>query len=255
MTFFKEIIVFLPILIVFYIFLAFIYFIIFKSKHFTVKELDERHVSGLISVPMRKFWFWLFDPFYKLLLYFKIPPDALTILSVVLSVVSAFLYAGGSIVLGAWVLAFAGTCDAIDGRLARALGVANKSGEFLDSCLDRVSDISVYLGILYFFRHDTFFYIIVSVIIISTLGISYFKAKAESLGVQNDVGLMQRPERFWVLCLFGILSPLISRFFEKFQSLDVTIPLVLKGSLLLLAILTLITSFVRLINGYRELKK
>jgi len=244
----------ISLIFVFTIVFSFIYFILLRNSTYYNKDVEERHSSPLVSRTFRKFWFWFIEKPLHLLVKTNIDPDIVTLISFIFAAFSAFLYSRGIIIYASWVLAISGTFDILDGRLARLKGTAGKRGVFWDSCIDRFSDSFIFIGILYYFRNDLYFFCIVSIILVSTTGISYFRAKAESLGVKNDVGMMQRPERIAILSSLGVLSPFISIGFN-FSGLEITSLQIFKGVLIFLAATTMHCAIYRLLNGYRALKE
>jgi CDP-diacylglycerol--glycerol-3-phosphate 3-phosphatidyltransferase len=203
---------------------------------------------------MRKFWYWLFGSIINLFVSLKVSPNCLSILSLIFCAFSTYLFASGYIVWGAWLLILSGAFDSMDGRVARKRNMATKAGSFLDSSIDRFSDNMIYLGIMYFLRNDTVFFLILSLIIISSNGISYFKAKAESLGVKMDDGLMQRPERIWIICMTGVFAPIIALFFQYYGFTSLEIITIFKVGLVVLAFGSFWTAMHRFFKGFYLLK-
>jgi CDP-diacylglycerol---glycerol-3-phosphate 3-phosphatidyltransferase len=94
----------------------------------------------------------------------------------------------------------------VDGRVARATNQVTQFGGFFDSVIDRYSDVALFFGLLvYYARADRFFYVVlVGVVMISSVMVSYTRARAESLIGHCKVGFMERPERI-VLVIIGAL--------------------------------------------------
>src|SRR6185437_4212509 len=89
--------------------------------------------------------------------------------------------------------------DMLDGQLARIKGNSGKFGAFLDSTMDRVADASVYGGItIWFMRSDHLLAVVSLFCLACGLCVSYVKARAEGLGLNADVGLIERPERLLI---------------------------------------------------------
>ena len=161
-------------------------------------------------------------------------PNQVTVVGVVLTFFAAGLAAFGHLRWAGVVLFFAGTCDILDGALARSTNKSYPYGAFLDSTLDRYSEGAVYLGLAAYF---------VSVdgpwqrwLVLATLAalagsflVSYVRARAQSLGFACKSGLFQRPERV-VVTVIGLL-------FGGY---------VLYGIVFLLAIVTNITALQRI---------
>jgi CDP-diacylglycerol--glycerol-3-phosphate 3-phosphatidyltransferase len=110
-----------------------------------------------------------------------------------------FLYAG-LVIIGA------GIFDMVDGRVARATNQVTTFGGFFDSVIDRYSDVALFFGLLvYYARANHFFYLVlVAVVMVSSVMVSYTRARAESLIGSCKVGFMERPERI-VLVIIGAL--------------------------------------------------
>jgi CDP-diacylglycerol--glycerol-3-phosphate 3-phosphatidyltransferase len=111
-----------------------------------------------------------------------------------------FFYAGVMVVL-------AGACDVLDGKLARETNKMTKFGALMDSTIDRYSEILLFLGLAIFFygKHSHVIYPIIFAIAGSFM-VSYIRARAEGLGLECRVGLMQRPERITWLAIGSVLG-------------------------------------------------
>ena len=144
----------------------------------------------------------------------RISPNVLTFVGLVINVIAAlffgfasadnnqprlFLYAG-LVIIGA------GIFDMVDGRVARATNQVTIFGAFFDSVIDRYSDVALFFGLLvYYARANRFFYVVlVAFVMISSVMVSYTRARAESLIPLCKVGFMERPERI-VLVIIGAL--------------------------------------------------
>lgn len=143
------------------------------------------------------------DPLARLLLRSRLRPNHLTLLGLGLSCLAALAFAQGR---GRWAGGFlivAGLFDFFDGSLARLAGQVTPFGAFLDSVMDRYSDLLVLLGILFFFIRGghTREILLTMAALVGTIMVSYTKARAQAIGVACEVGLMERPER--LLCLIG----------------------------------------------------
>lgn len=144
----------------------------------------------------------------------RISPNILTFMGLVVNVAAAFLfgYARGDnqqrMFFYAGLVVFgAGFFDLVDGRVARASNQVTKFGGFFDSVLDRYSDAALFFGLLVFYaRGNRFFYVVLTAfVMISTIMVSYTRARAESLIGSCKVGFMERPERL-VLIIIGALA-------------------------------------------------
>jgi len=104
----------------------------------------------------------------------------------------------------------------IDGRLARLGNMANPFGALFDSVIDRYSEMIMFLGIIYYLiSHDYFLSSLFAFIAMTgSVMVSYTRARAEGLGVNCSVGLMQRPERILIIGISAILCGLFSAQFS-----------------------------------------
>ncbi len=150
------------------------------------------------------------EPLVALLASFGIPPLLVSLFGVAFSVWGAVVVAKGSLLGGGVFLLIAGLCDVIDGDLARRLGRASPFGAFIDSTLDRVSDFVYFGGILLYVvgRANGYAHWEPVVILLALMGsvlTSYARARAEGIGVECKVGVMERPERIALLAL-GLMA-------------------------------------------------
>ncbi len=158
-----------------------------------------------------------------------ISPNLVTVLGFVFSVVSGILLAFGNLLAGGIFLALSGSCDVLDGILARTVKRTSKLGAFLDSFLDRYADFFPLAGLSYL-GHSRGEDLILLGALFSILGsftTSYARARAESLGIDCKKGFFERPERV-ILLIAGVLTGFVG------------------GTLLLLALFSNLTAFQRL---------
>src|SRR5262245_12066812 len=90
----------------------------------------------------------LLDPAVALLARLGVSPTAVSLFGLLLSAVSGALVGRGGLRAGAGCLILAALCDVLDGQLARRTGQASRFGAFLDSCLDRLGEGAVFLGLV-----------------------------------------------------------------------------------------------------------
>lgn len=171
----------------------------------------------------------IFRPIGRFLAARRVSPDHLTVLGLFLSLLAALMLGRGSFFGAGFVLLLAGLCDILDGDVARERGVVSTFGAFLDSTLDRVSEGALYVGLaaFYFTRSQgstvwmrgmfegsaewgdadgpTLAILALATLILSFL-VSYTRARAEGLGMECKVGIMERPERLLLLCVGAFLG-------------------------------------------------
>jgi len=144
----------------------------------------------------------------------RISPNVLTFIGLIINVVAALLFGFASadnnqprlFMYAGFVIIGAGIFDMVDGRVARATNQVTIFGAFFDSVIDRYSDVALFFGLLvYYARANRFFYVVlVAFVMISSVMVSYTRARAESLIPLCKVGFMERPERI-VLVIIGAL--------------------------------------------------
>jgi len=157
----------------------------------------------------------LFDPVARLLLRMGARPNHLTVLGLGVSVTAAYVFSVGRLRWGAALLAVAGLCDFFDGAVARLAGSDSDYGAFLDSVVDRYSDVAVLFGILVYYqqRADTVGSALTMATLAGTIMTSYTKARAQSIGVRCDIGVVERPERliaFIAGAALQLLTPIMA---------------------------------------------
>jgi CDP-diacylglycerol--glycerol-3-phosphate 3-phosphatidyltransferase len=134
-----------------------------------------------------------------------INPNALTFFGMLVNFWAAVMFAAGLFGSAASLIFLAGFLDMLDGQVARRGKRVTAFGGFLDSTLDRYSDMALYMGLLVFYaRHGRTAYVVLAAA--ATAGsvmVSYARARAESLIPTCKVGFMERPERVVLLILGG----------------------------------------------------
>ncbi|MBZ5656817.1 MAG: CDP-alcohol phosphatidyltransferase family protein [Acidobacteriia bacterium] len=163
----------------------------------------------------------LLDAIVRLLALARINPNLLTVMGLVVNTYAAFLfgYATGEsqrrmFFYAGLVIIGSGFFDLVDGRVARASNKVSLFGGFFDSVVDRYSDASLFFGLLVFYaRGNRFFYVVLTALVmISSIMVSYARARAESLIGTCRVGFLERPERLVLLiigALFNVMAPVL----------------------------------------------
>jgi CDP-diacylglycerol--glycerol-3-phosphate 3-phosphatidyltransferase len=176
-----------------------------------------------------------------------VSPDVLTITGLALNGVACafFAFAGGKdyrspllLQIGGLVALVASIFDMLDGRVARLRGRETKFGAFLDSTMDRYSDMVLFMGlmILYARVDRTPQMVLVWVAAFGSFMTSYARARAESLIPRCTVGLLERPERIVLLVVGALTNRMVA-------------------VLWIIAVLSNITAVQRVVYTYVELKK
>ena len=154
----------------------------------------------------------LIRPLARVLSAIRVRPDALTVAGWVLSVCAATLFALGYTKTAGAVMLFAGLFDALDGAVARESNLMSSFGAFLDSTLDRLSESAIFVGIVFFYASSSMPYeaLLAGVAMSFSLMTSYTRARAEGLGFECEVGLLERAGRVAILSLFSLTGFLIA---------------------------------------------
>ncbi len=117
------------------------------------------------------------------------------------------------------VLLLAGVFDMLDGQLARKTGKMTVFGAFFDSIIDRYSEMIMFFGIAYYLVSFDYFLsgILAFLAMIGSIMVSYARARAEGLGYDCKVGMMQRPERILLIGISAILYGVVYYFSGTFK--------------------------------------
>lgn len=204
---------------------------------------------------LQKLIYTLITPIIKGMIKMGITPNMVTTIGFVGNVVAAFLFIHASqltptsmgfswIGWGGVILLFSGLFDMMDGRLARLGNMSTTFGAFWDSTLDRYSELFSLFGITLYLMTASGIWagVITFLALVGSIMVSYVRARAEGLGIECKVGLMQRPERVVVTALAAIITGMTSNLWW------------LIGGMTLIAVLANITAFWRVAHCYKQLK-
>jgi CDP-diacylglycerol---glycerol-3-phosphate 3-phosphatidyltransferase len=154
----------------------------------------------------------------------RISPNVLTFIGLLINTTAAILFGfanehdyarmffyAGLVIIGA------GIFDMVDGRVARQTHQVTVFGAFFDSVIDRYSDVVLFFGLLvYYARGNRLFYVFLAAfVMITSLMVSYTRARAEALIGSCKVGFMERPERVVLIILgalfnrWGVMAPVL----------------------------------------------
>lgn len=166
-----------------------------------------------------------------------VDPNVITVVGFLLNIVTAAVLATGHLSAGGALLLVSGLFDLLDGALARVGNNQSTFGAFLDSLLDRYSEATILLALIYVFtvRHHTANVLLVYGVAVGSILISYARARAEGLGLEAKVGIAPRPERVLILGAGLLING------------DTTVI-----ALVLLAFLTHVTALQRLVHVWRQ---
>ena len=141
-------------------------------------------------------------------------PNFFTIMGFFATLAACLLILKGFWLLAGLAIILSGLFDLFDGVAARRLGKVTVLGGFLDSVLDRYSDLLLLLALLIdcLRKGDSGLVILTSFASMGTVLIPYVRAKAEALQVPCTIGLMERAERIILLSigtLFQWMEPVL----------------------------------------------
>lgn len=153
----------------------------------------------------------IIEPVVRWLVRRRVHPNAISVAGFVVTLAGAWLYSQDHVRTAGFCILMGGLLDIFDGRVARVSGLASKFGSFFDSTLDRISEIAMYLGLMTLYNNygaelaDLWMIYVITLALGGSLMVSYTRAKAEALGFDCSVGLMQRAERIVLLGLGSLV--------------------------------------------------
>lgn len=200
-----------------------------------------------LSDKNRERYLGIIQPVGNLLARLSVHPNILSLAGLILSMVAGVVYSTGAFFWAGWIVVLAGTCDVLDGQIARQTGKRSQFGAFFDSTLDRFGEVFIFLGLAWYFsdRHQSPWVVLLIILAITgSFMVSYTRARAEGLGIDCKVGLMQRPERVTLLIIGSLVTPI-----------PVIGPVLIKLTLLLLAVLSNLTAVQRMFYVKNQILK
>jgi len=181
--------------------------------------------SFILGEFVRNWFYWFQGPVDRTALALGLGPLFFNLMGVAFGVLSGVFFATGHLSLAGWAILLGGWADIVDGRIARALGVASEHGAFLDSTLDRFAEFAAFVGLAVLFQGSD----VALVLVVTALGgsqlVSYARARGESVGVVCKLGIMQRAERLLLLGFGAILDPAVSAWAGRSQGSLMTVVL------------------------------
>ncbi len=184
----------------------------------------------------------LSEPAARMLARTRLTPNQVSWGAFGIALLSFISFILGQNIIGGLLAQLSSVVDGIDGSLARLKGMSSAFGGFLDSVLDRYADILIVLGmVLWSLSHENYsgIWLVGFLAIVGTLSVSYTRARIDSE-----------------------YRPIFDRGLPSLASRDIRLFLVMLGGitgqvyfcLLVIAILTNLVVFLRLIYSYRYLR-
>ena len=153
------------------------------------------HVQGIVQ------------PVVNLTRKLGLTPNGLSVASFFVSILAGIAFYAGGVVLGVVMVALNAVFDALDGALARDMGVASPRGDFLDHVIDRYADIFIITGI---FAGGAAPWPIGVFALTGVLMSSYLGTQAQAVGVGRYYGgILGRADRLVLIMIAGALTILI----------------------------------------------
>jgi CDP-diacylglycerol--glycerol-3-phosphate 3-phosphatidyltransferase len=188
---------------------------------------------------------YVLNPAARFLLRVGVTPNAVTVTGTVGVLIGSYLGALGHLFWGTWVVTASALTDALDGTMARMRGHNAKFGGLLDSSMDRIADGAVFGAVTFYLagQGNPYGGMVAGIVcLVAGQVVSYVKARAQSLGLDADVGIAERLERLIIVGIGGLLGS---------AGLDWGLP----AALWVVGGLSLITVFQRLIHAGRSERK
>jgi CDP-diacylglycerol--glycerol-3-phosphate 3-phosphatidyltransferase len=157
---------------------------------------------------MQRLLAWPYRAILAFLIWTGVRPWQLTVLSPVFIVLAGWQIVAGNWLVAGFLLIVGSLLDVFDGSVARHRGEQKRSGAFLDSVLDRVSDMVLFSCLFWNLaeQDEPVQAALALLTLIVSLGVSQIRAEAEAVGISLSEGLFQRLERMLAL-MIGLLIP------------------------------------------------
>lgn len=167
-------------------------------------NLASRPHSALFGRWLREWVVWFLAPLERAAVTGEVAPETFNWLGLVFGAGAGAAFAAGALAAGGWLLLVSGVTDVLDGRVARARGMASPFGAFLDSTLDRFVEAICFVGLVWYFRSMPAGALASSAALAGSLLVSYTRARGQGLGVDCPRGALQRPERVVLLAVAAL---------------------------------------------------
>lgn len=181
-------------------------------------------------------------PVIRGLVKLGVGPNAVTVAGFLLVTTSCALILAEWWLAAFFVFVVGSMSDMLDGSVARLSGKSTRFGAFLDSTLDRLAEGLVLgsLGVVFARDGNEWALAAAFVALIASFLVSYTRARAEGLGIDdNRGGLMSRTERLFLIGT-GLFFAWIDHFLEVV--------------IVVLAVLSVVTVLQRVVHVWRKLR-
>ena len=167
-------------------------------------------MSGNLS-DHRDLFYKIIDPITRWLVARGVHPNLITTSGFAVTILAGLMYGIDHVRTAGFFVLLGGAHDIFDGRVARLSGLQSKFGAFYDSVLDRISEVTIYIGLISLYNQYEMSLLNIGMIYMIALAmagslmVSYSRARAETLGLDCSVGLMQRAERVILLGMGSLI--------------------------------------------------
>jgi phosphatidylglycerophosphate synthase len=212
-------------------------------------DVARRPTTILLGTWVRDWLMWLIEPLERALVRWKASPDLFNYIGGAFGLLAGVAYARDQLALGGWFILLGGLADIIDGRIARARGIASNYGEFLDSMLDRFAEMFAFIGLALYFEPSPWAMTATVLASGGSMMVSYARAKGEGVGVDCRGGVMQRAERLVLLAIASLIDAPVT------EALGWIPGMLLLGAISLIGLGSIGTAVYRTVYIAKELRK
>ncbi len=233
-------------------------FLIFFVRHRVLRRVFSERIeqdggSVFLGKHFMEFGYWVMNPLTHVCVNRGISPNIISLVCLVFGLISGVFFGLGYFFEAGCMGILSGLMDALDGRVARAIGKRTLSGVVLDSIVDRICEMAVGFGLIYYYRDDGLALIVIFAMLLGAVMTSYTTAKSEALHVKGlPRGVMRRGERAAYISIAAVFSPFFAFYTEPSFDEKPRFLLML-GTLILIALGSLYSSLKRNIWLYKHL--
>ena len=204
---------------------------------------ETRESTRILPKKLIRFVLQTSDHLASFLVSLRIGPNFLSFMALAAGIVAGILFIFELPFWAGIAIFVCGALDILDGKVAVNAKKNSLFGAMFDSSLDRYSEFFIYLGIAYHFRGHWALWVVFFTLMGSGM-VSYTRARAEGLGFECRVGIMQRAERIAILSLGAILGTVL----KVFDPLMISV-------LVIIAVVSHITSAQRILHVKKATKQ
>ena len=177
----------------------------------TLMNSETKEYTRILPRKLISFTLRCMDFLASLLVKLHVGPNALSVLALLAGMAAGALFIFERPLLAGITIFVCGILDILDGKVAESTNTRSLFGAIFDSTLDRYSEFFIFLGIAVHFRVHWALWLTIAAMLGSAL-VSYTRARAEGLGIECTIGIMQRAERIILLALGAVLGSIFNVF-------------------------------------------